>query len=171
MSKSMDWDEQWIGQRIQELRQARGMTQHDLAEAANRLGGTFHQQTIQKIEAGARPLRHSEAIKLTLALGVHIDALSGDKPEIDRQFAAVQAAMHESRSSVRELDRAVWEWLARWREAKDQAAIFADLEQMDSDDEEGLTEPLRTDAGDVRRIAEALLEALDQAAGEGAADA
>lgn len=167
----MDWDEQWIGQRIQELRQARGMTQHDLAEAANRLGGTFHQQTIQKIEAGARPLRHSEAIKLTLALGVHIDALSGDKPEIDRQFAVVQAAMHESRSSARELDRAAREWLSRWRAAKDQAAILADLEQMDSVDEANLTDSLQADAADVRRIAEALLEALGKAVGEGAADA
>lgn len=167
----MDWDEQWIGQRIQELRQARGMTQHDLAEAANRLGGTFHQQTIQKIEAGARPLRHSEAIKLTLALGVHIDALSGDKPEIDRQFAVVQAAMHESRLSARELDRAAREWLSRWRAAKDQAAILADLEQMDSVDEANLTDSLRADAADVRRIAEVLLEALGKAVGEGAADA
>lgn len=166
-----DLHDQVIGQRILELRQSRGMTQQELADAANRLGGRFNQPTVQRIERGIRALKYREAEQLMAALGEPIEMLSGDKPEIDRQLAAVQAAMHESRLSARELDRAAWEWLARWRAAKDQAAVFAELEQMDSGDEANLTESLRVDAGDVRRIAEALLEALNTAAGEGVADA
>lgn len=164
-------NDRMIGQRVLELRQSREMTQQELADAVNRLGGNFNQQTVHRIEKGTRVLKYWEAEQLMAALGEPIEMLSGDKPEIDRQFAAVQAAMHESRLSARELDRAAWEWLSRWRAAKDQAAIFADLEQMDSGDEANLTESLRTDAADVRRIAEALLEALGKSAGEGAADA
>jgi transcriptional regulator with XRE-family HTH domain len=46
---------------MKNLREARGMTQTDLAKALRSEGLPFHQQTIQRIESGERPVRLNEA--------------------------------------------------------------------------------------------------------------
>jgi transcriptional regulator with XRE-family HTH domain len=46
---------------MQTLRERKGLTQTDLAKAAKARGLAFHQQTVQRIETGERPVRLNEA--------------------------------------------------------------------------------------------------------------
>lgn len=82
-----------IGTNIRRLREAKGLSQADLAE---RLGDGFHQQTVGKIETGARPLRLSEASQLSLVFGVGIASLAQD----DDDAASATAALIAARSRV-----------------------------------------------------------------------
>lgn len=50
-----------FGQRVRELRLARGWSQEDLAERLTALGFQFHQTQIGKLENGGRPIRLNEA--------------------------------------------------------------------------------------------------------------
>lgn len=50
-----------FGQRVRELRLARGWSQEDLAERLTALGFQFHQTQIGKMENGGRPIRLNEA--------------------------------------------------------------------------------------------------------------
>ncbi|PQP38801.1 helix-turn-helix domain-containing protein [Mycolicibacterium austroafricanum] len=64
--------DQLVGANIRTYRTAIGMSQLELAEALGRLlGERVHQQTVQKIEKGTRPLRYSEARAVAKVLGVH----------------------------------------------------------------------------------------------------
>lgn len=63
--------DQLVGANIRAYRTAIGMSQVELAEALGRsLGERIHQQTVQKIEKGTRPLRFSEAGAIAKVLGV-----------------------------------------------------------------------------------------------------
>ncbi|ORI18850.1 hypothetical protein BJD99_19095 [Rhodococcus sp. 1163] len=59
-----------IGRTIAALRVAKSMSQADLAEAVTKLGDSFQQQTILKVEKGSRPLKLTEALNFAEALGV-----------------------------------------------------------------------------------------------------
>lgn len=59
-----------IGHRVEELRKRARMSQTELAAAIG-----VHQQTIAKIEAGARPLRLSEGSEIADTLGLPLQAL------------------------------------------------------------------------------------------------
>jgi len=48
-------------ERMARMREALGMTQTDLARSLKAFGLPFHQQTIQRIESGERPIRLNEA--------------------------------------------------------------------------------------------------------------
>ena len=60
------------GENIRRLREQLGYSQ---AELARRVGGGFQQQTIVKIEKGARPLRLAEAVAVADALSVDVSDL------------------------------------------------------------------------------------------------
>ena len=58
------WEENFRANLVR-LREGAGMTQTDLARALRDYGLAFHQQTVQRIEAGDRPLRLNEAIAVS----------------------------------------------------------------------------------------------------------
>lgn len=65
-----------VGQNVQRLRKARGMTQADLAKRLGQHGLSMRQQTVVKVEQGARPLRFREADLIARVLGVNIATLN-----------------------------------------------------------------------------------------------
>ena len=61
------WEQNFISE-MKRIRLLRNMTQTDLARELQRLGLKFHQQTIQRIETGERPVRLNEAHLIANAL-------------------------------------------------------------------------------------------------------
>lgn len=70
-----------VGQNLQGFRTAAGLTQADLAAALSAGGDTVHQQTIQKIEKGSRPLKYNEAMRICKTLEISPWQL-GDRAEL-----------------------------------------------------------------------------------------
>lgn len=68
-----DWlpTDQMIGANVLQYRQARGVSQTQLAEAIG-----LYQPTIQKIEAGTRPLRYIEALRICDVLKIGVAQLA-----------------------------------------------------------------------------------------------
>lgn len=62
-------DEVTIGAKVREAREASRLGQTELARALRAKGFSFHQQTVQRVESGERPLRHSEALALADLIG------------------------------------------------------------------------------------------------------
>lgn len=58
-----------------DLREARGITQTELARWLKHRGLAFHQQTVQRIENGVRPLRLNEAYLIADALDSRLDRM------------------------------------------------------------------------------------------------
>ncbi|WP_238384592.1 helix-turn-helix transcriptional regulator [Segeticoccus rhizosphaerae] len=61
---------------VNRLRERKGWTQTDLAREMKERGFPFHQQTIQRIEDGKRPVRLDEAYALAELLDSEIDSMS-----------------------------------------------------------------------------------------------
>lgn len=61
---------------VRRRREDKGWTQTDLAREMKKQGFSFHQQTIQRIEDGKRPVRLDEAYALAELLGSKIDFMS-----------------------------------------------------------------------------------------------
>ncbi len=64
-----------VGQNLQVLRKAAGLSQTDLAEALSARGLPFMQQTVLKVEKGSRPLKLEEAATAADVIGVTISDL------------------------------------------------------------------------------------------------
>lgn len=72
----MDWEGNFRG-RMEAMRTAAGMTQTDLARVLReRYGLPFHQATIQRIEAGERPVRLNEAHLIAHAFQTDLDTMT-----------------------------------------------------------------------------------------------
>jgi transcriptional regulator with XRE-family HTH domain len=97
-------------QQMMRLREAQEMTQTDLARKLKHFDLPFHQQTIQRIESGERPIRLNEAHLIAHVLGVTVESMlaHADTPSeqelryaVDRlrRRAAVNGAVrvHEAR--------------------------------------------------------------------------
>lgn len=81
-----------VGQNVARFRKAMGLSQADLAAEISGRGEVIHQQTIQKIEKGTRPLKYSEAIRICTALGITPIQL-GDPPPLAHSNANFQSAI------------------------------------------------------------------------------
>lgn len=99
------------------LREARGLTQTDVADLADEYGLSLRQQQVAKIEAGIRPLRLDEAA--VLARIVQEDLATLLTPELSRP--ELRARIRERRSTVRALEE---ELPLRERERDDAAAAL-----------------------------------------------
>lgn len=66
-----------VGVNVQHYRSALGMSQAELAARLSESGERIHQQTILKIEKGARPLKFSEAIRVAHEFGIPVTRLLG----------------------------------------------------------------------------------------------
>jgi transcriptional regulator with XRE-family HTH domain len=81
-----DFDQR-VGANVQRYRASKGFSQSDLATAMSEGAEHIHQQTIQKIEKGTRPLKYSEAIRICDVLGISPLHLT-DGGELGRANAA-----------------------------------------------------------------------------------
>ncbi|QQY23825.1 helix-turn-helix transcriptional regulator [Dermacoccus nishinomiyaensis] len=75
-------------QQMEQLRRAAGLTQRDLAKALKtRYDLAFHQQTVQRIEDGKRPVRLNEGFAIADLLGVPLDSMASASARADVQSA------------------------------------------------------------------------------------
>ncbi|WQB75719.1 helix-turn-helix transcriptional regulator [Prescottella equi] len=71
-----------IGKLVVELREARGLNQGQLSDQLRQNGLNWSQGTLSKVEAGARPVRLTEAPILALTLRTSVASLVGeDQPK------------------------------------------------------------------------------------------
>ena len=104
------WEQNFIKQ-MQRLRDAHGMTQTDLARAAKAHGLKFHQQTIQRIEAGERPVRLGEAHIIAGIFGVNLDVMTSTEPSSKELRLAATRMRRESSALLESLGGQFNEWL------------------------------------------------------------
>jgi DNA-binding XRE family transcriptional regulator len=74
-AKDLPWEAAFV-HRMKTLRERDDVSQTELAKAAAAKGLPFHQQTIQRIETGIRPVRLNEAVVLAEILGSSLDAMT-----------------------------------------------------------------------------------------------
>jgi transcriptional regulator with XRE-family HTH domain len=77
-------DEEQFGDRLQRLREARGMTRVELAEACNRLGRRTDRADIIRYEEGGHYPRLPTFAALARVLGVSMEALWYGEEEAER---------------------------------------------------------------------------------------
>lgn len=71
-----------VGANVRRYRMARGLSQAELADILSKQAGErIHQQTIQKIEKGSRPLKYSEAVQLSSVLQIPLYELRAGESE------------------------------------------------------------------------------------------
>jgi transcriptional regulator with XRE-family HTH domain len=80
-------------ERMAELREAKGMTQTDLARVLrDRHGLRFHQQIVARIEGGERPVRLNEAHLIAQVLETNLGAMTAVTGSADSLRMALQLA-------------------------------------------------------------------------------
>ncbi|MFD8556650.1 multiprotein-bridging factor 1 family protein [Streptosporangium canum] len=104
-----------VGQRVRELRQARGWSQEELAERLTSLGLQFHQTQIGKLEAGGRPIRLNEASALAAAFDIPLpnlisvpvagmsDPLEDEITELSLKFGVLLQQRRDTENASRRL--------------------------------------------------------------------
>lgn len=129
---------------IRHHRDLNKMTQADLARALSEKGIPFHQQTIQKIESGVRPLKLAEAFAIAECLGV---------TELDEMtFRPADLVLIDAKSQVEAMVDAAVESLIDFRRAQDILAMYADRIPEDAEDWDA-SAWLRQSAIDILRLA------------------
>ena len=94
-----------VGSNVARFRKARGLSQAELAAAISNEGDLIHQQTIQKIEKGSRPLKYSESVHISNVLGISPSDLS-DVPARAESNSNFIAAISGVTSAEQEIDSA-----------------------------------------------------------------
>ena len=88
------------------------MTQTDLARALKAYGLPFHQQTIQRIESGERPVRLNEANLIARELGVDLTSMMESEEPTDREVRyAVDRVRRASDRASDDLGEITGAWL------------------------------------------------------------
>jgi transcriptional regulator with XRE-family HTH domain len=99
-------------QQMQRLREAQELTQTDLARSLKAFGLPFHQQTIQRIESGERPVRLNEAHLIAKTLGVTVDSMTAAGTPSQRELRyAVDRLRHGAAVGGEELLATMNDWL------------------------------------------------------------
>jgi transcriptional regulator with XRE-family HTH domain len=105
-----------VGHNLQRIREARGVSQADLAARLGKLGLPFHQQTILKVEKGQRPLRLAEAQAIATVLGVDLKLISAGE---DEEVLLATDRAHDALTAARKAARAFYDAQAELRAALD----------------------------------------------------
>lgn len=97
------------------LREVKGLTQTDLAKSLKVWGLPFHQQTIQRIETGERPVRLDEAFLIARELGVSLDYMTTvSSPGLRDMKYAVDKLRRETESLHEAVSEALPDWMAAY---------------------------------------------------------
>ena len=128
---------------IRVSREAKGLTQEDLAKHMTMRGFDFHQQTIYKIEKGTRKVTVGEAVSLAEAVGVPVEALADQFPQ------SPESRANEVRRAGRDYAEALFDTVSQMQTLKEQRLIFTEVLRLYSvqptawvDDSEGNKVPL-----------------------------
>jgi transcriptional regulator with XRE-family HTH domain len=127
-----------VGANLQLHRKAKGYSQSDLAGQLEQRGLPFQQQTILKIEKGARPLKLEEAYVIADILGINLsslteqfgnDELAATAAEILQRVAAIvrmKKGLEDLQERRRREDedtlRAVEQWIRQLRDKEKELA-------------------------------------------------
>lgn len=124
-----------FGATLREAREARGVSQAQLAVEMRERGFDFHQQTVYKIESGNRKVTVGEAVGLADVLGLEtIDRLVGGGRAL--RIALLKRAAEESERDFAEAGRRLLEAQVRL------AHEFATGDEYDEDESRELREAL-----------------------------
>lgn len=93
-----------LGANVARFRRAGGLSQSDLATRLTERGLPFQQQTVLKVEKGARPLRAEELFALSEILGAPMTALTAWQGEAGEKLLQFKAANSTLRSLVAQRD-------------------------------------------------------------------
>lgn len=105
------WERNFVEQ-MTRLREARRWTQTDLARELKVYGLPFHQQTIQRIEAGERPIRLNEANLIARVFGVDLETMTATGTPPDREMRYVVSRLRKGSEAAAEgLSEVLAEWL------------------------------------------------------------
>ena len=128
---------------MQALRQAKGLSQAELAQRLTESGGSFQQQTILKVEKGTRPLRFEEANHVAAALGVPMSELLGpsamaqllrirnQKSRLLARKRALVAELAQVEQDIEHTQRLEHEAAESFSETPDLAEVFSWYESGD----------------------------------------
>lgn len=121
--------------RMRLLREARGLSQAEVAARATRLGVSMPQQTIARIETGKRTLRLDEAEVIARVLGSELTHMASKVVEVtdaDRQFAEAKQRRHELSTALFDAEAALERHLRGGEELRqrvsDLQAAYAEAE-------------------------------------------
>ncbi|MHA3723474.1 helix-turn-helix domain-containing protein [Leucobacter sp. HY1910] len=96
----MNIHEEEIRRRVRSVREAKGMSQTDLAGYMNARGFDFKQQTLNKIEKGQRRVSAAELVALASSLGVEASNLLGGG-DSGVPLATVAGRLEEASNTLR----------------------------------------------------------------------
>lgn len=113
---------QVIGNRVNDLRTKRGITQGQLATRLANMGMPLAQQTIAKIENGTRPLKLAEAKAFSEILAVSVNQLV----EGDQEFFALQQEVSHFLNTLGAVGNSVRQMYPLQRSARDTWAEASD---------------------------------------------
>lgn len=106
------WERNFREQMVR-IRESRGMNQTDLARRLAVFGLPFHQQTIQRIESGKRPVRLNEAHLIARELDVSLDSMMVTAAPNAREMIG---AVDEMRRGADRFAHNLTEDLSEWAE-------------------------------------------------------
>lgn len=98
-----------IGWNLQRFRKDSGLSQTDLADELTERGVPFRQQTVLKIEKGARPLRVDEAAVIAEILDLSVDDLLRPHDERTlalREIVRAQREVEVTKTQLQQMDEA-----------------------------------------------------------------
>lgn len=78
MEENQRWITPWeanFREHMKRLRESKGMSQSELARQLKQRGLSYHQQTVQRVEGGDRPIRLDEAFQIASVLGSRVDLM------------------------------------------------------------------------------------------------
>lgn len=123
-----------VGANLQKLRKATGMSQDGLARELARRSLPFRQQTILKVEGGARPLKFEEAAAIAEIIGlVSTDRLVNYDEAQEHEAAAAQfdAALAGIQESRRRFEEEMTHWTAQQAEAEHRLKALTESKEAD----------------------------------------
>jgi transcriptional regulator with XRE-family HTH domain len=111
------------------LREARKMSQTDLARELKARGLPFHQQTVQRIEMGERPLRLDEAFLIARVLNADVTTMTTTSSPAAREVRSAVDRLR-ARSATRGVD--MGEDIGEWAEDVE-AFVLIIIERLPAD--------------------------------------
>lgn len=152
---------------VKTLRERRGWSQTELAKRLSSQGLPFHQQQVQRIETGARPVRLNEAMLLAKTFGVSWDDMTQPADARSLRNALLYARSRASEVAGRvaedlsaanqQLEHAMVDVEDQWDAYRE--AVAQDGETVDADFEDSVSRDVES-IREVRAAAEGLLVAL-----------
>jgi len=110
---------------MREMREAAGITQTELARRLRIRGLPYHQQTVQRVEVGDRPIRLDEAFHIAAELETHLDVMvQPGRPGVADAAVSFLRLRRESEQLIGEITDATADWVDSFHES---SADFAQI--------------------------------------------